>query len=217
MGRKGKRGISIEGAQRVATAWLSGKYPTCQTAVSAGLGRAVENRNAFRYRRLTEELLDISLPSLRPQNIVHSHAHEEALRFDWEKPFTTVAVTDCHYSASRRWAAHDIACQIIQEVRPRLLVVGGDALNAGQISSWPREGWIDKEELVDEYDATRMYTDELADAGPRGMLKKWLIGNHDFRVEKQLSQRVPDFEGMPGTTLDELFPRWGLWMELMGQ
>ncbi len=205
--------ISYETANKIATTWNTGKYNTCVEAVSAAMGKEVKTRNAFAYRRAAEEILGIELKSLtgygdRSIKI----AHPERIMVDLpQKAFVVLATSDHHYTTRHHWDAHDIACKIADAIKPDMMLIGGDALNGDTISRYGRTGWEEQEPLADEYGATSHYTEELRAAARKPgkkLLLKWLIGNHDHRIEKYLSSQAPMMEGMPGTTLEELFPRW---------
>jgi hypothetical protein len=62
--------------------------------------------------------------------------------------------------------------------------------------------------LREELDCVRDHLDLILEAAGSDATALRHQGNHDARFLALLAQRVPELEKMPGTTFEELFPRW---------
>jgi hypothetical protein len=102
------------------------------------------------------------------------------------------------------------ACKTL---KPAVVVLNGDILDGATLSRFPRIGWEQRPSLVEEVNAAQAFLTAVHKASPRAehILTR---GNHDMRVEAALANRLPEFEGMPGTRLEELFPDWTVCWEL---
>jgi hypothetical protein len=61
--------------------------------------------------------------------------------------------------------------------------------------------------LKEEIEAAQAFLADVRKASPRA--RHVLVrGNHCQRVENALANKLPEFEGMLGTRLEELFPDW---------
>ncbi len=88
-------------------------------------------------------------------------------------------------------------------------VVNGDFLNAAQIHRHPRCGWEDHGgTLRNEIELTQEMMGNVEMICGRSIQRRANIGNHDVRVMSFLSNKIPEWEGMPYTTLNEFFPSW---------
>jgi hypothetical protein len=91
-------------------------------------------------------------------------------------------------------------------------IVNGDFLNAAQIHrhapiTWENHGGSFKQEM--ELTQDMMGNVEEVCAKHR-IQRRATIGNHDIRVMAHLAAKVPEWAGMPNTTLMEYFPNWNL-------
>lgn len=94
-----------------------------------------------------------------------------------------------------------------KEMKPRIVVMNGDALDGARISRHPPIGWADTPKLVDEIEACKEQLHALATAAGKAH-KIWSCGNHDARFESRLAQVAPDYAKIHGTSLHHHFPLW---------
>ena len=211
------RAISIVTMNRLYAAWmachehnLAGNEPakTMRDAFAmAGLSTNTRS-NLFKYRRQAEETLGKKLPTLGrlDGNSYNNNWPARSVQIEHEKIYQVIVSSDHHYMPGETYPAHAILLQVLKDVKPKYHIINGDAYNCGPISRFGRIGWEEGYTLVEEYEAALLNTDELAKACRAKRL--WGIGNHCIRAETFLSNKCPEWEGMPFTTLDDLFPKW---------
>lgn len=112
-------------------------------------------------------------------------------------------VSDCHAPFHDEKAIL-LAAARIEELRPDLLIFGGDILDCFLAGRFPRVGArITK--FVQELEGARWVIDTLADRCPNAR-KVYLEGNHEMRHKVAIATMgmVPGFlEGYPGISLEE--------------
>lgn len=112
-------------------------------------------------------------------------------------------VSDCHAPFHDEKAIL-LAAARIEELRPDLLILGGDILDCFLAGRFPRVGArITK--FVQELEGARWVIDTLADRCPNAR-KVYLEGNHEMRHKVAIATMgmVPGFlEGYPGISLEE--------------
>lgn len=128
---------------------------------------------------------------------------------------TVIVFSDAHYWPGEPTPAHKALVSLIGSLKPRIVVANGDVLDGATISRHDREGWVQRPTLKQELDACKERMGEVEDAAGVDATLVWTLGNHDQRMERHLAVNAPAFEGMPGTTLPEHFPRWTFSMSLM--
>jgi hypothetical protein len=102
------------------------------------------------------------------------------------------------------------ACKTL---KPSVVVLDGDLLDGATLSRFPRIGWQTRPTLAEEVVAAQAFGAAVRKAAPHA--KRVLIrGNHDMRVESALANKLPEFEGMLGSRLEDLFPDWTVAWEL---
>jgi hypothetical protein len=102
------------------------------------------------------------------------------------------------------------ACKTL---KPAVVALNGDLLDGATLSRFPRTGWERRPNLVEEVRAAQDFGTAVRKAAPHA--KRVLIrGNHDQRVEGALANKLPEFEGMPGSRLEDRFPDWTVGWEL---
>jgi hypothetical protein len=104
--------------------------------------------------------------------------------------------------------------RVVERVEPVALVCTGDVLDGASISRHPPLGWETKPALVDEVGGAQHDLHRVAAAAPKAR-RAWVVGNHDERFDRTLATRAPDYRGIPGTRLADMFPDWPLTWSLM--
>jgi len=115
--------------------------------------------------------------------------------------------SDAHYMPDEVTTAHLAFVKLCRELKPKAIVMNGDAFDGGSISRWPRIGWENKPTVLMELEACRLRLGEIENAAGRTALI-WPLGNHDARFETRLAAVAPEYEGVRGFTLKEHFPAW---------
>ena len=201
--------LSIETAQRIAACWGVARergWKLADVMREAGL-KTADARNHNRYRRITEELLGITLPSLAPKHGQKRHYPHTTEQVNIDKPYTVVIFSDAHWWPNSHTPAFSILLKVIKELKPAVVIDNGDSWDGASISRHDPITFENLPSLADEYAAVRGYLGEIKDAAGKAQLYR-NVGNHDLRFEAYLAKHAGAMQGMPGTTVHELFPDW---------
>lgn len=115
--------------------------------------------------------------------------------------------SDAHYHPGIVSTAHRAFVKAIEELKPQMVVINGDAFDGAAISRHPRNGWEARPSVKQELEACQERMGEI-EAAAGGAKLHWTWGNHDARFNARLSAHVPEMEGVMGMNLTEHFPRW---------
>lgn len=120
---------------------------------------------------------------------------------------TVLVGSDAHYWPKETSTAHWAFVKLAKELRPDLVVMNGDAIDASTISRHPPIGWEKHPSLKRELDTAqeRLAEVEKASAGARHI---WTLGNHDARFETRIASLIPELKGVHGVHLRDHFPAW---------
>lgn len=202
--------ISIKTAKKIAEVW-----PQAESVINAmhlaGL-KIKDVRAAYRWRRQAEDLLGIHLPTINKK----FHGGDWRLRegrdapdhVGLDKPTTIVVFSDAHFWPGHTSPAFWILLQIIEELKPDIVIDNGDSWDGASISRHPSGMWQHLPTIRQELDCVMDHLAMIEDAAGKKCFLRRHIGNHDNRWEAFLSQRVPEVKDMPGTTISELFEAW---------
>lgn len=115
--------------------------------------------------------------------------------------------SDAHYWPGIVSTAHRAFVKIIKELKPKMVVMNGDAFDGAKISRHPAMGFDAKPSVKQELEAVRDRMAEI-EAAAIGAKLHWTWGNHDLRFGARIAQLVPEYEGVTGFALPDHFPRW---------
>jgi hypothetical protein len=119
--------------------------------------------------------------------------------------------SDAHYWPGPPSVAHRAFVKFCKKMKPSIVVMNGDALDACSISRHPPIGWNKIPSVKDELEACQERLGEIAKATFKAK-KYWSLGNHDARFETRLAQVAPEFKDVHGISLADHFPEWvGCW------
>jgi hypothetical protein len=124
--------------------------------------------------------------------------------------------SDCHYWPDIISTAHRAFVKLVKELKPKIVVINGDAFDGASISRHPAGGtWQALPSVKQELEACQDRLEEIQKAAGAAQLH-FCWGNHDLRFNARLQQQVGDtFKGVMGMSLDEHFPLWRFSMALM--
>lgn len=182
------------------------------TKVAKELGISV--RNVYNRRRRVENQHNKVLTA----NHVNSPTflkREHMQRADCTMENGVIVVgSDVHIWPEYESVAQKAFRKVIKQLKPEVVVLNGDVFDGAQVSRWPKAGFGVKTPTVkQELDACQDYLDSLAKVSGNAKLW-WVLGNHDMRFEARLANTVPEFEGVPGFSLQEHFPQWHMSISL---
>lgn len=196
-------GISYETANKIARVW--DKATSLEDAMRRAGLKTKDLRNMNRYRKMTEEKLNITLPPINPKNCTTTPPTSVHLNFD--KPKTMAIFSDAHYWPGEATPAHKIFCQIIKDRKPDIIVNNGDSLDFARMSRHDPNMWEQPPSPADELETNKIRLDEIRQASPKSELY-WNLGNHDKRLENVMAKEMPQLYDWPGTTISSHFPDW---------
>ena len=127
-----------------------------------------------------------------------------------------LVASDCHYWPDVISTAHRAFVKLVKELKPKIVVINGDAFDGASISRHPAGGtWQALPSVKQELEACQDRLEEIQKAAGAAQLT-FLWGNHDLRFNARLQQQVGDtFKGVMGMSLQEHFPLWRFSMSLM--
>ncbi len=127
------------------------------------------------------------------------------LRVDLEGP--VVFYSDAHFWPNIYSDAFWILLQVIKDLKPVAVFDGGDYFDGARISRHPRNGWEERPGVPEELGACKLAKGMIKDAAGEAELRE-VWSNHATRFDSFLSARVPEYQGVPGFSLQEHFPDW---------
>lgn len=206
--------ISLETAEKIAASWPNATTLT-EAMRMAGI-QGNDPRTLNRYRRQAEEMLGITLPPLgNPGNSSWMQTPDKPRDYFLDHAYTAVIFSDAHFWPGATSAAFWILLQVLEDVKPDLVVDNGDSWDGASISRHDSNMWEHKPTLRQELDCVREHLDTIqAYAGTDADFIK-IIGNHDMRWEALLSQKAPYIQEMPSTKVSDLFDNWEHQVSLM--
>lgn len=120
-------------------------------------------------------------------------------------------VSDQHYYPGLPSSpVHKASVQLAHVLRPWAIISNGDAIDGASISRWPVSSFVELGErpaVAAELEETAARLKEYEDLQFVRFLV-WNLGNHDARFETKLAEKVPEYEGVFGTSLKDHFPGW---------
>lgn len=127
-----------------------------------------------------------------------------------------LVASDCHYWPDVISTAHRAFVKLVKELKPKIVVINGDAFDGASISRHPAGGtWQSLPSVKQELEACQDRLEEIQKAATGAQLH-FCWGNHDLRFNARLQQQVGDtFKGVMGMNLNEHFPLWRFSMSLM--
>lgn len=116
--------------------------------------------------------------------------------------------SDGHYWPGKASTAHRAFVAFAKELRPKVLVMNGDAFDGASISRHPPIGWETAPTVEEELEVVQERLHEIAVALPKGCRKVWPLGNHDARFNTRLASVASEYRNVQGTRLLHHFPLW---------
>jgi hypothetical protein len=115
--------------------------------------------------------------------------------------------SDAHFWPDITTTAFKALLEAIKEYKPTAIICNGDAFDGAGISRHPRMDFDKLPSVKEELEACQHYLGQI-EALAKGSKMYWPLGNHDMRFTANVVNFLPAFEGVPGTSLKEYFPRW---------
>lgn len=195
--------MSYERANRIAQAWYKGT--SLKDAMRRAGVTAKDQRTLNRYRRMAEELTGVELIA---HNAIYSpNIPRNTERIELKKG-NIVIFSDAHFWPLQRSDAFKILLQVIDDLKPKIVIDNGDSWDLPMISRHAKNTWEHYPTPAEELECVRERLAEIEEVTPNKALLRRNIGNHDLRFEAKIANMIPELEDMPCTTISELFPHW---------
>jgi hypothetical protein len=184
------------------------------TQLSHKTGTSV--RNIFERRKRLEARLGVVLTApttLAPRSNTTLEAtglpEGEAARSMHEdfKDGVVLIGGDGQYWPGKASTAHRALVYMAKQLKPKIIVFNGDAVDGATISRHPPIGWENLPSLADELAVVQERLGEIWHAAPKAK-HIWPLGNHDARFNTRLATVASEFSGIEGTRLVHHFPDW---------
>lgn len=161
----------------------------------------INERNLRRRRKSIEQKLDIVIIPNKTSEI------NTLIRQNIELENGIVLIgSDAHYWPDEITAAHRGFVHLSKELKPEVIVLNGDMFDGARVSRHGRIGWSQSPTVNQELEAVQERVHEILMSSPKSKVY-WNFGNHDFRLETFLSNKVGEIEDLPHTRLSDFFPQ----------
>ena len=123
---------------------------------------------------------------------------------------TAIVFSDPHWLPDHGRIGTDALEVICHELKPQLVVCGGDALDGTQIGRWdPTRGHHKQASLREQLDCMKANFDSVQNASGKAQFA-WTIGNHDLRLSRYVAVHAEHMLDLPFTRLEDWVPGWPL-------
>ena len=179
--------------------------------VAAELG--INVRNIYE-RRAKLANRGVFLPTMKG---AHGRNGEWTARIEFERQRrfevdtgTVVIFSDPHWLPDHRPTATQALLTLLKDLKPNLVICGGDAVDGDTISRWDvTRGHHKRFTVREELDTVRdnfATIDRVLGKTPRA----WTLGNHDVRLSRFVASKAPELQDMPGMRLEDWASKWPL-------
>lgn len=131
---------------------------------------------------------------------------------------TVIVFGDCHWWPGQpKSTAHRALLEILQDLRPSMIVANGDLLDLPSSSRHPPLGYGTQptHDVAQEIGVCREYLSEIEALAPKDCILIWNLGNHDIRLAAKLAAVAPELAALKGARLEDHFPAWAFGISLM--
>ena len=193
-------------------------WKTYGSAVAVADHLGIDVRNVHKRRRSIEvrngiQLVGVAKNSPDAKIVYPANGVRATTEID---SGVVLVASDCHYWPDLISTAHRAFVKLTKELKPKIVVINGDAFDGASISRHPAGGtWQSLPSVKQELEACQDRLEEIQKAAGAAQLH-FCWGNHDLRFNARLQQQVGDtFKGVMGMSLNEHFPLWRFSMSLM--
>ncbi len=174
------------------------------TADRLGMGqRGVHERRRNLERRYRRTLTS----PIRPGNPQPEYKeHPGRISANVQDGFVLIG-SDAHYWPGPPSLMHRALVHFCKFLKPKLIILNGDVIDACTISSHPPIGWAKLPTVKEEIEAAQARLGEIERATYKAR-KIWTLGNHDSRFETRVATVAPELVAVLGTSLADHFPLW---------
>lgn len=115
--------------------------------------------------------------------------------------------SDAHYWPGKPTTAHRAFVQFCKSIKPDIVIMNGDVIDAATISRHPPIGWESFPTVQEELEVAAERLEEIENV-TKNAERIWTLGNHDARFETRLATVAKEYAGVHGVHLKDHFPKW---------
>lgn len=189
---------------------MTGPAPSLPRAELARLARHMTSTEIAAMGRTTRQNVESRLKRMGMRALAATQGtsvHAPSVIVATMTSGTCLVGGDAHYWPGPSSTAHRAFVHFAKKLKPKVVVMNGDALDGSTISRHPPIGWENLPTLSEELEAVQERMGEIRSASP-GSRHIWPLGNHDARFNTRLATAVPEYKGVGGTRLVHHFPAW---------
>jgi predicted phosphodiesterase len=208
--------MAVKPNQKVSDEDFIRLWYTHQSAVKIAEFTGLDIRNVYGRRRYIENKYKIRLAS-KNSRIPEFYVRDHMSRMDVDLDNAVIFIaSDAHYWPDEISTAHTAFVKLVKKHKPDIIVMNGDAFDGASISRYPKAGYetFKMPTVKQELEAVSDRLGEIEKVAGNAKLV-FTMGNHDQRFESKLANQAPEFQGVPGFSLKEHFPRWLFCMSMM--
>ena len=180
-------------------------WQTYQGAADVAKALGIMERTVHARRRVLEERYNIDLLSRKEAARIDQDNMECRIKL---KDGTIMVGSDPHYNPDLPPStAHKAFVKMAKKLKPDWIVMNGDLGDFPAIGRFHRIGWEKRPTVAREINCIGERLAEIREASPGSRVHR-TIGNHDLRFDGVLSNKVPEYEGIKGMTLDYHLKSW---------
>jgi len=162
-----------------------------------------------RRRRRVEHELGITLP---PHKLVGGRINQALIQakswpeignvvYDRVSDFNILIGSDRHNIPGDTPQAFKAFLHLAEEIKPHIIVINGDWFDFSAIGRFHRIGWQNQPDISEELEDGTDKLNQVKAASPKSR-RIFVPGNHDDRFDGIISNRLPQFENVPGHALE---------------
>jgi len=163
-------------------------------------------RNVLDRRRRVEKEMGV---------VLHSHQSMKASNFPTFENINThltrdydiLIASDKHNLPGHEPQAFKAFLHLVEDAKPKYVVVNGDWYDFPSIGRFHRIGWAEQPSIADELESGTNCLDQIKKASPKSK-RIFLLGNHDMRFDGKLSNCIPELQNVPGSKLEHHLKGW---------
>lgn len=167
-------------------------------------------RNVYKVRREVQRRLGITLPAEKDFSKAN---FPEFLNIPIErkKEYVIAIGSDKHNIPGDTPQAFKAFLHLLENIKPDIILINGDWFDFQSIARFHRIGWQQNPALSEELECGLADLEQIERASPRSK-RIFTLGNHDMRFDGKLSNCLPEFENIHGSSLEHHLKKWQVGM-----
>jgi hypothetical protein len=181
-------------------------------AAAAKMGLKI--RGVMARRKRIEHKYGVILTPKSCKDDAHLWPTYDHLTFEQKSPFDVMIVSDRHAMPGEIPPAFVVACHVLEELQPKVLICNGDWYDLPAMSRHVQRGWEGRPKVADEIIAGTTALKELRELSPKSK-RYFTLGNHDMRFDGKIAELMAELEDVEGMRLiDHIDKTWYMTISL---